>query len=76
MTIRDYPGDASDLPSPSAALWYKEVADTINALRGSGTTANRPGANRWVGMPYFDTTLGVRIYWTGTDWVDGDGVIV
>jgi len=40
----------------------------------SGATAARPtlGADD-IGFEYFDTTLGVPVWWDGADWVDGTG---
>lgn len=37
-----------------------------------GTTANRPGTP-CVGQEYFDTTLGKKIVWNGSAWVNMDG---
>lgn len=34
----------------------------------SGTTEQRPTENLVVGQQYFDTTLGVPVYWNGTEW--------
>lgn len=35
----------------------------------SGTTANRPTSNNYVGRQYFDTTLGAMVTWNGSAWV-------
>lgn len=47
----------------------------------SGPTASRPTStsNRWVGMNYFDTTLGKMVYLkiaSTNVWVDGAGTVV
>jgi len=49
----------------------------------SGTTANRPTSSvavRWVGMPYYDTTLGIPIWLESVSpadvWVDATGTPV
>lgn len=48
----------------------------------SGTTAERPTAStlaRWIGMPYFDTTLGKTVFLkiaSTSIWVDGAGTPV
>nr|DAU20165.1 MAG TPA: tailspike protein [Bacteriophage sp.] len=34
----------------------------------SGTTEQRPTENLVVGQQYFDTTLGVPVFWNGTEW--------
>ncbi|MGA7855360.1 MAG: hypothetical protein WCA15_18715 [Candidatus Acidiferrales bacterium] len=41
----------------------------------SGATAQRP-VSPAVGTPFFDTTLGKIIWWSGSAWVDGTGVHV
>lgn len=38
------------------------------AAVASGTTEQRPSENLVVGQQYFDTTLGVPVYWNGTEW--------
>ena len=51
-----------------------ELESTINDLKAklaavaSGTTEQRPTENLVVGQQYFDTTLGVPVYWNGTEW--------
>ena len=39
----------------------------------SGPTANRPTERLEVGQYYFDTTLGIPIWYDGTNWVDATG---
>lgn len=39
----------------------------------SGITANRPSTNLKIGQQYFDTTLGIPIWWNGTKWIDALG---
>lgn len=41
----------------------------------SGTTAARP-TTVIVGFKYFDTTLGIPVWWNGTNWVDATGGVV
>lgn len=38
----------------------------------SGSTENRPTEHLVVGQMYFDTTLGVPIFWNGTEWIKGN----
>lgn len=38
------------------------------AAVASGTTEQRPTENLIVGQQYFDTTLGVPVFWNGTEW--------
>jgi hypothetical protein len=39
----------------------------------SGTTGQRPVIGLAVGQAYFDTTLGLPIWWDGGKWVDAVG---
>ena len=45
-----------------------------------GTTSQRPtavtGAPLTVGQHYFDTTLGIPVWWNGTHWVNSAGTSV
>lgn len=64
------------------AAWQQFFTETfvgINAIQQSGTTAQRPTKNLWIGRPYFDTTLGYRIDLRSVKpnvWVNGAGVPV
>ena len=42
----------------------------------SGITADRPTGRLQVGQYYFDTTLGIPIWYDGTNWVDATGTVV
>ena len=52
----------------------QSLESEISALKAklaavaSGTTEQRPTENLVVGQQYFDTTLGVPVYWNGTEW--------
>lgn len=55
-------------------------AGTVLALPSSkdqldGTTAARPTTVP-LGLMYFDTTLGIPIWWNGTNWVNASGAVV
>ena len=39
----------------------------------SGLSADRPTERLEVGQYYFDTTLGIPIWYDGTNWVDATG---
>ena len=41
-----------------------------------GTTTQRPTDNVQIGLIYFDTTLGVPIWWSGAHWVNASGTTV
>lgn len=56
--------------------WFNfasRVAEGMTQMRASGTTAQRPTKNLYVGLVYFDTTLGLPIWYDGTEWVDATG---
>lgn len=42
---------------------------------GNGTTAQRPTAVV-TGFTYFDSTLGIPVFWRGAAWVNASGVVV
>lgn len=54
-----------------ALLFDIEQTYDLTSLRG--TTAQRPTTNR---HQYFDTTLGIPIWWNDTNWVNSVGGIV
>jgi hypothetical protein len=41
-----------------------------------GTTAQRPAVGASIGQIYFDTTLGIPIWYNGTKWVNSSGSAV
>ena len=71
MSNYNFPIDKT-LPKVQIA-WYGAVGRLCNALTGQGTTANRPTVGLYIGRPYFDTTIGKPIFYTGTAWVLADG---
>lgn len=56
--------------------FFTSVFNAIQAQQASGTTLQRPNKGLFVGRTYFDTTLGYRIEYNGTQWVRWDGVAV
>ena len=52
----------------------QSLESEISALKAklaavaSGTTEQRPTENLVIGQQYFDTTLGVPVFWNGTEW--------
>jgi hypothetical protein len=59
-------------------LYFRQVDNfTQNTIiPPSGTTANRPVTELLIGQFYFDTTLGIPIWYDGTNWVDATGATV
>jgi len=41
-----------------------------------GTTSQRPAVGLFTGQNYFDTTLGIPIWYNGTKWVNSAGSAV
>ena len=76
--LNDYvrKADVSDVSVTKEAYDTKvqELESEISALKSklatvaSGTTEQRPTENLVVGQQYFDTTLGVPVFWNGTEW--------
>lgn len=58
---------------PAWLLWFEKLRIRGGAVGDSGTTANRPTSNLYIGRPYFDTTLGQPIWYDGSGWVDATG---
>lgn len=56
--------------------WFKQVYALLFGLTRSGLTAERPTKDLWVGRPYWDSDLGIPIWWDGADWVDATGASV
>ena len=56
--------------------WFSQVRLVCFAQQESGTTANRPTKNLYIGRRFFDTTLNRPIWYTGTNWIRADGVVV
>lgn len=69
------------LKQPWGAFFHSLQMIGFNATR-SGTTAERPDNGmdgRWIGMPYFDSTLGKLVSLKSVNpdvWVDGSGAVV
>jgi hypothetical protein len=58
-------------------LYFNQV-DNFTAFLGqtiSGTSLERPAINLYIGQMYFDTTVGIPIWWNGTYWVDANGTV-
>lgn len=59
-------------------LYFSQVDNftfgVINPLHG--TTTNRPNEKLTIGQTYFDTTLGIPIWWNGSHWVNSSGTTV
>ena len=66
------PFDKDGRSSDAWNEWAQSMYTVTNTLEQSGTTANRP-AQKFIGQPYFDTTLGYMIWANGSVWKDASG---
>jgi len=59
-------------------LYFNQVDNAVGGLiePASGTTANRPTLQVQVGQQYYDTTLGIPIWYNGTVWKNASGTTV
>lgn len=59
-------------------LYFNQIDNAVGGLiePASGTTANRPTLQVQVGQQYFDTTLGIPIWYNGTVWKNASGTTV
>lgn len=58
------------------AQFFSTVFALLVGLTQSGTTAQRPTTGLFIGRTYFDITLNRPIWYTGTNWIRADGVVV
>lgn len=74
----DYSQQYQDQFSNALRLYFSQI-DNFSAnvtIPPANTTANRPTERLQTGQYYFDTTLGLPIYWNGADWIDATGTVV
>jgi hypothetical protein len=59
-------------------LYFNRLDDynAISSIPAAGITADRPVAELQIGQFYFDTTLGIPIWWNGTVWKNASGTTV
>lgn len=59
-------------------LYFNTVDNAIAGLiiPPSGTTADRPTLQLQIGQMYYDTTLGIPIWYNGTVWKNASGTTV
>jgi len=64
-------------PPTLGASSTQAALDALKALSvpPSGATGARP-LGPVVGQPYFDTSLGLPVWWNGADWIDAAGNVV
>jgi hypothetical protein len=59
-------------------LYFNQVDNFSQGINvpQTGTTADRPISNLQVGQIYYDTTLGIPIWYNGTVWKNSSGTTV
>ena len=80
---KDYEQQEHELFRSQLRTYFSQLDNFTQAasIPLSGPTANRPVSNNLqvplaLGQTYFDTTLGIPIYWNGTNWINASGTIV
>jgi hypothetical protein len=78
----EYSQQYIDMLSNALRLYFNQVDSFTQAasIPNSGPTTNRPIQNVQVplsiGQQFFDTTLGIPIWWNGTVWKNASGATV
>jgi hypothetical protein len=92
MAVNLRPSKSPNIPIAPVTYDQRYIDQLTNALRLyfaqidnftefvaqpiSGTGAERPAVQLHVGQTYFDTTLGIPIWWNGTVWKNASGTTV
>ena len=74
----DYSQQYQDQLNNAMRLYYNQL-DNYNQATSvpvNNTTTNRPIENLLIGQVFFDTTLGIPIWWNGTVWKNASGTTV
>jgi hypothetical protein len=71
----EYRQQYQDQLNNALRLYFNQVDNFSQnvTIPASGTTANRPTESLQVGQYYFDTNLGIPIYWNGLQWINALG---
>jgi hypothetical protein len=78
----DYAQQYQDQLNNAFRLYFGQIDNITQSLiiPDAGVTADRPISTAIIilqlGQQYFDTTLGLPIWWNGTDWIDASGTVV
>lgn len=73
--------DENGMVSREFASWFTRAFILLTAVQQSGTTAQRPTTQMWVGRRYYDTTLNKPVWASAiagvtVTWRDAAGTIV
>jgi hypothetical protein len=74
----DYAKLYQDQLNNALRLYFNQIDNFAQGalVPASGETAGRPIERLQVGQYYFDTTIGLPIWWNGSDWIDAAGTVV
>jgi hypothetical protein len=74
----EYDHRRDDQLNQNLRIYFNNLDAFLTAISTpqNGTTANRPTLNLQIGQFYYDTTLGIPIYWNGTVWKNSSGTTV
>jgi hypothetical protein len=74
----DYQQAFQDQFSNALRLYFTQLNNFSQAILtpDSGTKTQRPLTNLQVGQQFFDTTLGIPIWWNGAHWINASGTTV
>ena len=74
----EYSQQYQDQMNNALRLYFNQIDSFTQAVSipDSGATTQRPIENLLVGQQFFDTTLGIPIWWTGTKWINASGTAV
>jgi hypothetical protein len=74
----EYDQRRDDQLNQNLRIYFNNLDAFLTAISTpqNGTTANRPTQNLQIGQFYYDTTLGIPIYWNGTVWKNASGTTV
>jgi hypothetical protein len=74
----EYDHRRDDQLNQNLRIYFNNLDAFLTAISTpqNGTTANRPTLNLQIGQFYYDTTLGIPIFWNGTVWKNASGTTV
>ena len=74
----DYSQQYQDQMNNALRLYFNQIDSFTQAVTipDTGATTQRPTLNLLLGQQFYDTTLGIPIWWNGTVWKNASGTTV
>ena len=74
----DYSQQYQDQFANALRLYFNQIDSFTQAVSipDVGATTQRPTVNLLLGQQFYDTTLGIPIWWNGTVWKNASGTTV